>query len=262
MVKFAPVAPIQVLEGLWAAGAEIFGDYHLLLAHHTVEHAARFRDLFRRLEDAKWSGTIIMDNSIVELGDAVSADMVAEAVDIVSEANGAAIYPVLPDVMGDGEATCKAIAEGYATWDAAIPSASWMAVVQGKNFDDYLETLDFLIDKEAFPGIEMLGIPRVLVKTCGTRIQAMREASAYLNEYRIHMLGFSDDITDDVDSACIIPGCGIDSAVPLRAREVFTEFLDAGKRPPAWFDYAQVDDRMISNLQAARLLFGGGNAAA
>ena len=257
MVKFAPVAPIQVLEGLWAAGADTFGDYHLLLAHHTVEHKARFKDLFRRLEDAQWSGTIIMDNSIVELGDAVSAEMVAEAVEIVSEAQGAAIHPVLPDVMGDGVATCEAIADGYHAWDEAIPGAAWMAVVQGKDFDDFLETLDFLMDKEAFPGIEVLGIPRVLVEKCGTRVKAMRAVSNYKTEYKIHMLGFSDNITDDVDSACIIPGCGIDSAVPLRTREVFTEFMDAGKRPPKWFDEAQVDERMLENLALARALFSG-----
>lgn len=271
MAKFAPVAPIQVLEGLWAAGAETFGDYHLLLAHHTVEHAARFRDLFKRLEDAGWTGTIIMDNSIVELGDAVSADMVAEAVHICDQGDGVAIYPVLPDVMGDGEATRDLVAKEYDNWVETLDGYPWMVVLQGKDFDDYLASLAFFADRTdyagfpehgtQFPDIEVLGIPRVLVEKCGTRVQAMRAVSVFKESFKIHMLGFSDNITDDVDSACIIPGCGIDSAVPLRTRELFTEFLDAGKRPPKWFDEAQVDERMIDNLQAARLLFGGGNEA-
>ena len=71
----------------------------------------------------------------------------------------------------------------------------------------------------------------------------------------IHLLGFSDYITDDIDSAKVIGNCGIDSAVPLRHRDMFSEFVDAGKRPPTWFDTAQVDARMIDNLNIARKLF-------
>lgn len=255
MPKFAPVAPIQVLEGLWAAGPQVFGDYHLLLAHHTVEHGKRFRDLFRRAEDAEWSGTIIMDNSIVELGDSVSSDMVAEAVGIIQEeAAGSVVYPVLPDVMGNGIATREIVVRDYVEWTQAMPNAPFMVVVQGTDFDDYQESLEFFTGGD-FPAIEILGIPRILHKTCGSRVHAMRNASEYAETYKIHMLGFSDNITDDVDSACIILDCGIDSAVPLRTREVFTEFLDAGKRPPTWFDTAQVDTRMIENLEAARKLF-------
>jgi len=85
MPKFAPVAPIQVLEGLWAAGPECFGNYHLLLAHHTVEHKTRFTALFKAIAEADHVCTIIMDNSIVELGDAVGPEMVAEAVACVDQ---------------------------------------------------------------------------------------------------------------------------------------------------------------------------------
>lgn len=258
MAKFAPVAPIQVLEGLYAAGA--FGDYHLLLAHHTVEHKTRFTDLFKRAYDDGWEGTIIMDNSIVELGDSVGAGLVSEACWALSSdtaPEGVKIIPVLPDVMGEGVATRELVTNSYDTWCKEIPAREgFMVVCQGDSYSDFLHSLHFFTDTTAFPGITTLGIPRVLQKTCGTRIRAALSARDYMDDYAIHLLGFSDSITDDIDSCKALSGnCGIDSAVPLRLREMFTEFVDAGKRPADWFDTAQVDGQMISNLRLAREMF-------
>lgn len=262
MPKFAPVAPIQVLEGLWAAGPEVFGDYHLLLAHHTVEHKARFADLFKRIGDTDWEGTIIMDNSIVELGNAVNFDMIAEAVTTLKDhCPNATVYPVLPDVMGNGVQTREAVSGAYDDWEAGMPGDGFMVVVQGTDIDDYIESLDFFTAEGSFPDIDILGIPRVLHKTCGSRVHPMRLARDYSDQYMIHMLGFSDVITDDVDASCMVPSCGIDSAVPLRMQDIFSEFADPGKRPPTWFDDAQVSERMIENLGLARTLFRGSQAA-
>lgn len=261
MAKFAPVAPIQVLEGLWAAGPEIFGDYHLLLAHHTVEHKARFTDLFKRIGDTHFTGRIIMDNSIVELGDAVSLDMVAEAVNIIKDnAPELTVNPVLPDVMGNGIKTREAVDEAYGAWEEGMPGDGFMVVVQGVDIDDYVESLQHFTRSDVYPDIDILGIPRILHKTCGSRVHPMRLAREHRERYTIHMLGFSDAITDDVDASCMVPMCGIDSAVPLRTLDIFTEYSDPGKRPPTWFDDAQVSDRMIENLQIARNLFRGPQA--
>jgi hypothetical protein len=254
MAKFAPVAPIQVLEGLYAHSPETFGDYHLLLAHHTVEHSARFKDLFDKLEDDGWHGTIIMDNSIVELGEAVDSSMIAEAVDIVDRPSNK-VYPVLPDVMGKGLETREAVAEAYPLWKDDMLGAGFCAVCQGKDFDDYYNSLQIFANKEKYPEIVMLSIPRILVKTVGSRVKAAVTAKRYQDTHEIHLLGFSDNITDDIDAALIIPDAGIDSAVPLRIREAFTEFVETQARPPQWFEEAQVDTLMIDNLQAARKAF-------
>jgi hypothetical protein len=227
-----------------------------LLAHHTVEHKARFRDLFKRIGDSGWQGQIIMDNSIVELGDAVNFDMIAEAVVTVKDGvPDATVWPVLPDVMGNGIQTREAVAAAYEEWEAGMPGDGFMVVVQGTDIDDYIESLEYFTDGSRFPDIDVLGVPRILHKTCGSRVHPMRLAREYAERYTIHMLGFSDNITDDVDSACILPSCGIDSAVPLRTRALFSEFIDAGKRPPTWFADAQVDERMLENLEEARKLF-------
>lgn len=255
MPKFAPVAPIQVLEGLYAAGPEIFGDYHLLLAHHTVEHKKRFRDLFKRIADDGHKITVIMDNSIVELGDAVDMKMISEAVECVQYEQHY-VYPVLPDVMGNGEETRNAVEAAYPEWEAFMPGKGFVAVCQGTSLADYWESLDLFGTKEKFPRIDMLSIPRVLVKTVGSRVKAALKAREYLGTHDIHFLGFSDNITDDIDAVRIIPEAGIDSAVPLRLRELFGEFVEAGKRPSDWFETAQVDKRMIDNLAIARQMFG------
>ncbi len=255
MPKFAPVAPIQVLEGLYSAGQEVFGDYHLLLAHHTVAHKQRFVDLFKRAADDGWAGTIIMDNSIVELGNAVDFDMIAEATNAVSWGAETTVYPVLPDVMGDGMETRNQVDEAYPAWELDMPGNGFMVVCQGEDYHDFLASLEHFGNKEAFPDIKVLGVPRVLHKTVGSRVRPALSARNYLDSHIIHLLGFSDQITDDIDSARSLVECGIDSAVPLRHRDVFNEFIDAGVRPADWFETAVVDPRMIENLQLARQMF-------
>lgn len=262
MAKFAPVAPIQVLEGLYAAGPEIFGDYHLLLAHHTVAHKQRFRDLFSRIAGDVLAGkglangiTVIMDNSIVELGDAVDDDLIEEAVNIV---NGGAIdvYPVLPDVMGKGHETRQASLEAYLRWDrSGMPGVGYCAVCQGETLEEFHKSLHYFGDRQKFPLIEMLSVPRVLHRDIGSRIRPAIAAKEYTKSHKIHFLGFCDNVVDDVDSASIIPSAGIDSAVPLRVREEFTQFTQTEKRPADWFETAQVDQRMIRNLENARKMF-------
>ena len=266
MAKLAPVAPIQVLEGLYAAGPQVFGDYHLLLAHHTVEHGKRFKELFARISEdtrnCKGPGkdginniTVIMDNSIVELGGAVDDDMIREAVELI-DFPFIDVIPVLPDVMGQGEETRHLSAEAYGRWEADnMPGVGYCAVCQGDSIGDFQKSLSFFGNKETFPLVEMLSIPRYLHKTVGSRVRPAVDARPYFDTHKIHFLGFCDDVTDDIDSVSIIPGACIDSAVPLRVREEFTEFTDAGKRPADWFETAQVDKRMLQNLENARRMF-------
>lgn len=254
--RFAPVCPIQVLEGMLAAGTDVFGDYHLLLAHHTVEHKKRFADLFKRATDLGWKGDVIMDNSIVELGDAVSLDMVAEATNVVKDnAPDSYCYPVLPDVMGKGRETRDIIGEQYSLWESGCPGDGFMAVCQGEDIEDYQKSLYMFADQMRFPEIRILGIPRILHKTCGSRIEAVRHVKDFLGTHLVHLLGFSDDMEDDLAALSFLGLGGIDSAVPLRVREVFTIHTDAGKRSPTWFEDALVDPLMLENLATARNIF-------
>jgi hypothetical protein len=230
----------------------MFGSYHLLLAHHTVEEEAAFRELFERIEADKHFGdgelTIIMDNSIVELGDAVDAAMVAHAVAIIEEScPRARVYPVLPDVMGKGDATRNIVAENYEDWVSLIGGSGFMVVCQGETFEDFKATLDYAV---ALPKVEWVGVPRILVSQIGTRAEATQAAIA--TGKCVHLLGFSDNMEDDIACARIPNVSGIDSAVPLRLADVFTPYIATEKRDPNWFRDAVVTPHMISNLIEAR----------
>lgn len=253
--EFGPVAPIQVLRGLYEYGPKMFGTYHLLLAHHTIEAEAEFRALFKQINDEGHFGdgelTIIMDNSIVELGDAVDAATVAHATAIIQESCPIArVYPVLPDVMGDGSATRTAIADSYDQWADIIGGHGFMAVCQGETLEDYVETLTLVTDRERFPRIEWIGVPRILVKQIGTRMAATLKAIE--TDRCVHLLGFSDNIEDDFNCANVPGVSGIDSAVPLRVNDIFTPFISTEKRDPRWFVDAQVTPHMVNNLVEAR----------
>src|SRR5690348_6161541 len=141
MAAFAPVAPIQVLEAMYQyEPKKAFGDYHLLLAHHTIDYADRFRGLFRRIAaDGIIHPTIIMHNSVVECGGYVDFDMMYRACHVVAD-EGIDVIPVLPDVMGKGEQTRHATLNAYPKWAKEIPCAGFMAVCQGINWDDFCES--------------------------------------------------------------------------------------------------------------------------
>jgi hypothetical protein len=257
MAKFGPVAPIQVLEGLYDQGPEIFGHYHLLLAHHTVAEADRFEALFKRIDDdGLIAPTIIMDNSIVELGGSVDFDMVKRATEIIVDAcSEATVIPVLPDIMGDGAGTREVVADNYDRWSREMPGNGFMAVCQGLDIDDYEESVRYLGLHARFPEITWLGIPRILVKTLGSRKGPVLLARMLSPKHSLHMLGFSDNMEDDHNCAHIKGVDGIDSAVPLRIPHPFNLHTIPEPRDPTWFDTAHVNSDMLRNLEYIRAQF-------
>lgn len=252
--KFAPVAPIQLLTSIYEDSPKVFGDYHLLLAHHTVEEEKAFRDLFKRIQNDghfKKGLTIIMDNSLVELKGAVSLDLMLEACDIILEScEDAQVIAVLPDAMGDGDATRHLMQIHCATWLGALKHVNgFMAVAQGSTYEDYLDTLNYI---NLFDEIDWIGIPRILVETCGSRVPATLKAVQGGVHKKIHLLGFSDNMEDDMVCAGIGGVSGIDSAVPLRMKDAFSVHADPGPRPEFWFNKATYTPQVTANIISAR----------
>lgn len=256
MAKFAPVAPIQLLEQLFDYDPELFGNYHLLLAHHTAEYRERFRSLFNRAR--QYFGdehlTVIMDNSVVETGGFVDTDMMQVALEAIDRDGGLKPIAVLPDVMGDGpatlEATVKAI-DDWSQWPCEL-----MMVTQGPDMDGFLTNLAYVKREDR---IQWIGVPRVLVESLGSRQEATEEAVAVMEECpgkRVHLLGFSDNVWDDQKCAHIQGVFGIDSAVPLRYNNVWTPAVDPGPRGN-WFETARLNNFVTSNLHGAREAFRG-----
>lgn len=245
MTRFAPVAPIQILEAMKMLG--VLGNYHLLLAHHVLECPERFHDLFDPLTTQ--SSTIIMDNSIVELGASENESKVLAACNAILAESPTPheIIPVLTDVMGDGAATRAASALSYEYWTGEI-DLPLMVVLQGADWKDFCLTVDTFLANDDYPAITWVGIPRKLTENVGSRQMAVQYVRALRPDINIHLLGFSNDVVDDVICARMECVAGIDSAVPLRYNGIYTPTAEVPPRPADWFEHGQFNSEAHKNL--------------
>ncbi len=218
MARFAPVLPIPVAEVFHSRDA--LGTYHLLLAHDVLEYPDHYHDIYGEITSVRddifdlVGGVVIMDNSVIELGHPVTAGELLEAVNIV-EAN----VIVLPDHLLDCDKTIRSTLDALETYAEPLRAAgAAMAVPQGTNFSEWVRCL------EAFAEIEeigWIGIPKNLNEKLG--ISRKRAVDAVWTicgmEKNCHMLGFSDDLWDDIMSTKYGDGIGIvkgiDSAAPI-----------------------------------------------
>lgn len=264
MAKFAPVAPIQILEGMKEAGC--LGDCHLLLTHHVIEEPDRFIELF----DGETMNTIYMDNSVVELGGAVTDEKVLEACQIIAAAKPQAfggqyqshwIYPVLTDVIGDGPATILASEKSYDWWRENAPEFAPMVLLQGNDWESFTKTADFFLTNPKFRDLAYAGIPRVLTEYLGTRQLAVQYVDALAPDINLHLFGFSDDVTDDIICSNMAAVQSIDSAVPIRypysAHDgLYTPTSVIPPRPADWFEKGEYSQAIWTNLEAIRRWIG------
>jgi hypothetical protein len=272
MAQFAPVAPIGILEEMKKQGC--LGTYHLLLAHHVLEFPERFRALFADLRGC----TIIMDNSLVELGASENEQKVLDACKAIQDAASTPNYiiPVLTDVMGDGAATREASTKSYKWWRENAPMYPLMVATQGGDkteehrdgnnishtftfaWKDFCHTVDHFLLSEEFKGISYVGVPRKLVEFLGTRQLAIQYIDAVRPDISVHLLGFSDDVTDDIICAQHPSVEGIDSAVPIRfgynleGNKIYTPSKEIPPRPKDWFEKGEYDDSVFTNLYNIR----------
>lgn len=250
MAQFAPVAPIQILEGL--QDAEALGGYHLLLTHHVLEAKERFIDLFKNTRYT----TVIMDNSLVELGDAENDSLVFEATQALRETSTCQVIPVIADVMGSGVETRRVATTSYQWWQTTAPEIDTMVVLQGSDWDDFCKSVDYFLASSEF-SFQYVGIPRILTDKIGSRQQAIKYVNAIAPHVNIHLLGFSNNVVDDIICSQSPDVMGIDTAVPLR----YSFSVDGGKytptseippRPANWFEAGQLDEATLINLANIR----------
>ena len=261
--QFAPVAPLQVLEELAKRNLrDGYGNYHLMLAHHVAEKAKWFNlmHLGAVAQQLYKYFTIIMDNSIVELGSAVDDKMIREAVEAVKVSN-TTVIPVLPDVMGDGEETRRQALEACKRWsdsETRMPGHGMMLVAQGKDWEDFTKTVDFFfLDRYKYPTINWIGIPRWLENHGISRVKAVEYVLMVAPYINIHLFGFSDNIFADFQAARMDKQMirGIDSAVPLRysgSLSPMTTAEEIGKRDPDWFENGQLETAHLQNVVRVR----------
>jgi hypothetical protein len=222
--QFAPVVPLSIANAL---DTVFLGDYHLLLAH----------DVLKNPDSYKWQyaskAVKIMDNSLIELGYAMKIQDVVKAANIVG-----AQFVVLPDKLKDAAWTEEATKLAKFDFDKLdtneTAGISPMPVLQGVN---YVEC-KYLLETWASEGYKAVAIPRVLVEVFGSRKDTIHKAISCGFKY-IHLLGFSEDLQDDVDCTRIPGVMGIDSAVPIRLglqKKAISlkNYVDPGPRGDYW----------------------------
>jgi len=256
MTRFAPVAPLPLLQSLWNHDQNQHmhhGSYHLLLAHDiiaSIHNRNEYRAHFEKVRDWFQDCTIIMDNSIVELGDAVDMWLVAAAAEVVH-----ADVMVLPDVMGSGKRSLKLFND---TISKGLPRGNYqyMAVPQGPTISDFATCLEEYSQHEY---ITWIGIPRIATQQLGSRRQLIQMATMIKPEWRLHLLGFSDNVVDDMLCAAAGVCEGIDSAVPVRAGQRNIPFClaesDYGKRGDYW-ESKKHTLQALKNIKYVRDLIG------
>lgn len=212
MPKYSPVAPIQLLEQLYVKGR--LGNYLLFLAHDVLENMHSYHDLINDLK-MKYEDDlfIIMDNGVIERGAPVSIGGILEAANIV-DAN----CIVAPDVVGDLAGTKKLMMDR----DVALIRHDFdmMFVPQGKALSQVYQCIDWMDEKFPTNGsTRYWGIPRWIANEVGSRVGPILYINTYLDHgtTKIHLLGMSSMLEDDIRCAQMRNVMGIDSANPLVA---------------------------------------------
>lgn len=245
MSRFAPVVPIHIAEQLSESS---LGNYHLLLAHDVVKHKQRYKKVYDHS-----NMEIIMDNSVIELGGAVDLNVILDAC-ITTHFKTV----VLPDVLLDGAKTIESCSNAIETWKPKFTEVfgdnkSWgfMYVPQGKTIEEFAHSAYALY---ANHHINYWGIPRNFCDHVATRKIAI-EICHSLNPFRrIHLLGFSENLVDDVISSKDHRVSGIDSTVPIRAASYSLPIGFHTKLPRRgdWWDTAEYNPLMEQNIKDFR----------
>lgn len=203
---YSPIAPISVLEEL--AAFKLLPNYLLILAHEVVEEPLRWGKLLE-----KFHGTIILDNSLIELGAPCDPEMLLEAARVTFPS-----FMVLPDKLLDKDGTLAGTLEAAQTWAQKAPlETGFMVVPQGKDINELLDCAVAYTNAK-FNRHIMFGVPRIITNKIpnATRSRVCGMLGAFGKP--IHLLGMSENFIDDIRCfrACK-QVVGIDSATPVRA---------------------------------------------
>lgn len=246
MARFAPVAPIGLLEKLAEEG--LLGDYHLLLTHEILEEQGRFKALFG--PDSQYydgpNRCVILDNSVVECGQPAPIRDLMEAADVV--------HPniiVLPDHLGDFSKTVVSSLRGYDKL-ANITNTPFMWVVQGQTREELAHSA--MIGYE-LPQVTCLGVPKIITRDLGSRMPIVQSIRYMSENIPIHLLGFSDDLEDDINCARMPLVQGIDSNVPIRLgqHDRGLDWAEESHKPRG--DYFKTEQSKAHNVQVRRNLY-------
>lgn len=230
MARYFPVAPVHVMQRLNHTDPIRGGC--LLLAHDIVDKPDDYRKLLSQLNVQ----TIILDNSVVELGTAVDVSVMQEAVGVIREYYTKELVVALPDVYLDGRETVHILATSEYGFRKNFEGVKFMAIPQGPTMKDFAYCAQWMAESISF---DWWGIPRNLANpdTLGSREKAIELCNA-LRPTAIHMLGFSNNIVDDILCARHPSVYSVDSSVPFRAayNDQFVSLSTPREHTKDWWD--------------------------
>ncbi len=212
--RYSPIAPLPLLEQLH--DNQILGNYLLLLAHDVLEHPRGYIDLIDALEPISphhidhGEQFIIMDNGVIELGHALPVTEVIEAANLID-----ADCIIIPDVLGDFVGTQKlVVSQSSVLRNSGFPL---MKLPQGKNLTELISCADWMRSYLPVPkgDPDYWGVPRWISNKLGTRASMVYYIGMRDPDPKIHLLGMSRNLDDDMFCTTMRGVMGVDSANPL-----------------------------------------------
>lgn len=208
MTQYAPVGNLHVHQQLYGLG--VLGDYHLLLAHQIAARPLEYQAFWNRFIDRTGISRldITIDNSVVELGEAMDFGKVIAAATVVG-----ATTVVLPDVINDSRKTLEQAEISFEDYVEEMEEngIGALGIAQGRDIDEVLDCAAGLVEL----GVKRLGISKYLVDTPVGSRAAVAKALGRAHELPIHLFGFSNNMVDDLTAARESYVVGIDSAMPI-----------------------------------------------
>ena len=229
-----------------------------MIAHDVLEDDIGYSLLLDNMHDPGDADEfIIMDNGVIEHGEALPFGEVLNAAEIALPD-----CVVMPDVLGEFAATRKLVESQKALIaDSPYPL---MMVPQGIDLSGIIRCIDWLAEEvqPLWPDKNYWGIPRWIANKCRTRAPVIN----YINRLgiepapQIHLLGMSDHWEDDL--ACTIHAnvIGIDSANPIvrGLADLNMKYLDVDPncvthlpRGDYW-ETAKINGRVLENIAYVR----------
>ena len=203
MARYSPIAPVEVLLQMKERG--FLNNYLLLLAHEIIAKPHLYKQLLEGFD-----GTIILDNSLIELGVPVPMDTMVMAASIVNPT-----FIVLPDKLNEAEVTIAMAKESIQQYGKKfLSNVGYMIAAQGKDPDEALWCVEQITTMHKDVPF-MVGVPREVTNRQGSRIPLVNRLT--LRNFQVHLLGMSNNLSDDIACTKMYGVKGIDSASPLRA---------------------------------------------
>lgn len=183
-MHIALIAPTSMLNALCSVSK-----VQMCLAHRVLSDAV-YADFYKNARAA--GQTVVMDNSLWELGTAMSYEYLQGAYQLVQPDE-----LIIPDVFRDGPATIKSWINFHRQGpEYVFEDVTQFVVVHGQDREEWLNTYDYFVENTAYG--TTLGLPKVLdeIWSPGGRIGCVEflEATNRVSEnHNYHCLGIWDD---------------------------------------------------------------------